>query len=150
MKIQIRNIADEGTGYEETVSPQQLEIPRDALRCLGPVRIEATFYHLGDEVVGKFSASGRYGLTCSRCLKDYEAEKENSFECAFDVEKHQDYIEFGSDIREELIVANSAFALCREDCRGLCPGCGADLNSEKCTCETGNVKRKTRNGERES
>lgn len=28
-------------------------------------------------------------------------------------------------------------ALCRADCRGLCPHCGADLNKEACRCETG-------------
>ena len=25
--------------------------------------------------------------------------------------------------------------LCKEDCRGLCPGCGADLNVEPCRCK---------------
>jgi len=25
-------------------------------------------------------------------------------------------------------------SLCRDDCRGLCPGCGADLNNEPCRC----------------
>jgi len=25
--------------------------------------------------------------------------------------------------------------LCREDCKGLCPGCGANLNIEPCRCE---------------
>jgi uncharacterized protein len=29
--------------------------------------------------------------------------------------------------------------LCREDCRGLCPRCGADLNEGECACEPGPV-----------
>ena len=37
-------------------------------------------------------------------------------------------------IREELILSAPAYLLCREDCRGLCPGCGQDLNLGSCTC----------------
>jgi len=37
-------------------------------------------------------------------------------------------------VREELALAVDAFPLCREDCRGLCPRCGADLNRGACGC----------------
>ncbi len=39
-------------------------------------------------------------------------------------------------VREQWLLAVPAFALCRDDCRGLCPRCGADLNQGPCTCET--------------
>ena len=38
-------------------------------------------------------------------------------------------------IREHWVLAAPAFALCREDCKGLCPRCGADLNAGACSCE---------------
>ena len=37
-------------------------------------------------------------------------------------------------IREELILAVPQYVLCREDCRGLCPRCGQDLNAGPCGC----------------
>lgn len=37
-------------------------------------------------------------------------------------------------IREEWLLAVPGFALCREDCLGLCPNCGADLNTGACNC----------------
>jgi uncharacterized protein len=37
-------------------------------------------------------------------------------------------------VREELVLAAPAFLLCREDCRGLCPRCGRDLNAGACGC----------------
>lgn len=37
-------------------------------------------------------------------------------------------------VREELALRVSAFPLCRPDCRGLCAGCGADLNAGPCEC----------------
>ena len=37
-------------------------------------------------------------------------------------------------VREQWVLAAPAYALCREDCKGLCPHCGADLNAEACHC----------------
>jgi uncharacterized protein len=37
-------------------------------------------------------------------------------------------------VREELMLAAPRYVLCREDCRGLCPQCGQDLNAEACAC----------------
>jgi uncharacterized protein len=39
-------------------------------------------------------------------------------------------------LREEWLLVVPGFVLCREDCKGLCPRCGADLNQGPCTCET--------------
>ena len=36
--------------------------------------------------------------------------------------------------RETFILSMDTKTLCREDCRGLCPGCGANLNVEACRC----------------
>lgn len=37
--------------------------------------------------------------------------------------------------REQFVLAIPYAPLCREDCKGLCPQCGTDLNSGTCTCE---------------
>jgi uncharacterized protein len=37
--------------------------------------------------------------------------------------------------REEFVLTVPYAPLCREDCKGLCPQCGTDLNSGTCTCE---------------
>jgi uncharacterized protein len=39
-------------------------------------------------------------------------------------------------VREALLLAVQSFPLCRPECRGLCPGCGRDLNVETCSCVT--------------
>ena len=43
-------------------------------------------------------------------------------------------IDLSEAVREELILAVPQFVECREDCRGLCPRCGADLNLGPCGC----------------
>jgi len=37
-------------------------------------------------------------------------------------------------VREELALAAPGYVVCREDCRGLCPRCGKDLNAGPCGC----------------
>jgi len=39
-------------------------------------------------------------------------------------------------LREQVLLSLPARTLCREDCKGLCPRCGRDLNSETCACDT--------------
>ncbi|HTV06971.1 MAG TPA: DUF177 domain-containing protein [Acidobacteriaceae bacterium] len=38
-------------------------------------------------------------------------------------------------LREQVLLSLPTRTLCREDCKGLCPRCGRDLNTEQCTCE---------------
>lgn len=38
-------------------------------------------------------------------------------------------------VREELVLAAPRYMVCREDCKGLCPQCGKDWNTDSCDCE---------------
>jgi len=44
-------------------------------------------------------------------------------------------IQLGEVLREELLLGMPMKAVCREDCEGICAGCGAELNDEKCLCK---------------
>jgi len=46
-----------------------------------------------------------------------------------------DEIDLSGLLEEQLALAMPSKALCRSDCRGICQGCGADLNREPCRCE---------------
>ncbi len=43
-------------------------------------------------------------------------------------------LDLSEAVREELILAVPQYVVCRDDCRGLCPRCGADLNVGPCGC----------------
>jgi uncharacterized protein len=49
-------------------------------------------------------------------------------------------IDLGSFLREVMTLALPLQPLCREDCRGLCPGCGADRNAGSCGCDQQRAK----------
>ncbi len=42
-------------------------------------------------------------------------------------------------VRDEVILAIPTFAQCRSDCRGLCAGCGENLNESGCKCSAGGI-----------
>lgn len=44
-------------------------------------------------------------------------------------------IDLAELVREAFILNMDTKTLCREDCKGLCPGCGANLNYEACRCK---------------
>lgn len=45
-----------------------------------------------------------------------------------------DRLELSDMLREQIILATPMQPLCREDCRGLCPVCGENLNERRCDC----------------
>jgi uncharacterized protein len=45
-----------------------------------------------------------------------------------------DQIDLSELLREQFYLALPMKPLCRDDCRGLCPECGINLNAGTCTC----------------
>ncbi|MBK5257335.1 MAG: DUF177 domain-containing protein [Vicinamibacteria bacterium] len=45
-----------------------------------------------------------------------------------------DVIDLGAVVREHVLLAQPMKRLCREDCKGVCPTCGADRNLPACAC----------------
>lgn len=43
-------------------------------------------------------------------------------------------VDLGDIIRNNILLNMSTKYLCREDCKGLCPECGVDLNESQCDC----------------
>jgi uncharacterized protein len=90
-------------------------------------------------------------FTCDRCLEPFVLELKADFQTVYyssdsqgvdlDEETHllaQDAIDIDitEDIRETVLLAVPLKLLCRPDCKGLCPQCGANLNYETCSCST--------------
>lgn len=44
-------------------------------------------------------------------------------------------LDISQEIRDLVMLGLPTKILCREDCKGLCPQCGADLNFETCSCQ---------------
>jgi uncharacterized protein len=67
---------------------------------------------------------------------------ENVELAAHDADKafyHGSQIDLSVGIREAIILSQPATSLCKDDCLGLCPVCGANLNKRRCACKVEKV-----------
>lgn len=135
MKILVKDIPSRGLEIEEQLPPSAIGLDDADLRCVAPLAIKAKIELVGDTVLAKTQAKGIFSLTCGRCLEPIEKEIADEFYFDYPVDKKTDAIDLGEDIRQEMILALPAVALCKENCKGLCAGCGVNLNSEVCKCE---------------
>jgi len=85
-----------------------------------------------------------YTTYCGRCLKtlvrDIALDINEGFSKTELYDKDDIYIFKGTEIplgealTDNFIINVPAKSVCREDCKGLCPVCGTDLNVEECSC----------------
>jgi uncharacterized protein len=85
---------------------------------------------------------------CNRCLEPIHVALEMPVEELFvyPPEPGDDYVLFDDGIldlapivRQEVVLNTPIGALCRENCAGLCPECGANLNDGACGCEDAHI-----------
>ena len=93
------------------------------------------------EDVGRcFEVSGRIEceklFTCDRCLAQATENQVHEFEEEFDKSVAvDDLIDVTELLRDVLLAGQPMKNLCKADCRGLCPVCGANLNDGECGCD---------------
>ena len=82
------------------------------------------------------SAKCRRSFTCDRCLAPSIEDKVYDFEEELERDEVKDGMaDLTEMIRDTLIAAQPIKNLCKEDCKGLCPVCGVNLNETDCNCE---------------
>ena len=91
------------------------EVNEECRRCLGPARAS-----VDEELHLLFAAA---------------TDEESDDSDVYMLEPRATTVDLRPALREQWLLAAPGFALCREDCKGLCPRCGADLNAVPCDCE---------------
>jgi uncharacterized protein len=72
---------------------------------------------------------------CGRCLKEISFTLDSGkLQLFFEIEEEQEILEIDEDLRSELLLVLPMNPLCSNDCQGLCPVCGTDLNKSQCKC----------------
>jgi uncharacterized protein len=111
-----------------------------------PVQADGVVRNMAGALVLTCHLSTVLDLTCDRCMKSFSQEKEVSYETLLASQLEQedsdeivlldnDQLDADELFRDVFVLAMDSKHLCSEDCKGLCPGCGADLNAEPCRCE---------------
>jgi len=121
--------------------------------CFPPhLDIDLIYYRSGREMIFSGRFEGTLEGYCSRCLKTYSFPLEKDFDFVLTAEPFSskskvlswedmglsyhaaEEINLSPLIREQVLLALPMRPLCNDNCRGLCPGCGANLNDEDCRC----------------
>jgi len=120
-----------------------------------PVQVQIEIYPAGDKYVLDGTLSGGIQVLCDRCLESYHRDLKTSFRVFLALpspQNEEDDIELAEEdldvdfirgdevdldeiIHEQVYLTVPMKSLCREDCLGLCPKCGSNLNAEVCPCE---------------
>ena len=111
-----------------------------------PVTVEGRVYSSADVLHLDLTARSVLDAVCDRCGKAFVQEKDVLFACMLAEELQNEdndeivlledgMVDVGDLARTAFILDMDTKTLCSEDCKGLCPRCGADLNLGPCSCK---------------
>ena len=163
MLIEIDELERHPIDFEENFLPGRIDLGAD-LRQRGPVRARGRAqlveehhwkHRLIQDIRLKGALSASLEIACARCLAPVVQEVEREFDLLYrplGADAGQQEISFSAAeaeigyyqgtgllledvLREQVLLALPLKAICRQDCKGLCPQCGADLNLAPCSCQ---------------
>ena len=140
----------------ERAFPASAFEPQDSeYRVVAPARLSVDVQKLGDNAFGVSGhVTTRLEVDCSRCIEPFDVPVDAQFELRYvaatentgegEREVGQDdlatayyrggMIDLIDLMREQFVLALPMKPLCGDDCRGLCPQCGTNLNKAQCDC----------------
>ena len=164
MQIQLKDLELHPIEFDQEFAPESIELTRD-LRLKTPLKAKGRAelieeHHGGKKVVRDIRLVGDFSTTvladCARCLEPVahdlaghfdvlnRPQTENAGAEERELSEAETEISFyeGEGIRledalvEQILLAVPVKVLCREECKGLCPQCGRNRDSEQCQCAT--------------
>ena len=119
----------------------------DVISFARPVTFSGTYMLADETVVLRGTARALIQSRCARCLSSALTEVSVDVEEAFVRDTGEErqpgddqylysghVLELDDAVRTALLLELPSRVLCKEDCRGLCPQCGQDLNVKTCSC----------------
>jgi uncharacterized protein len=165
MEFIVSELEREPIDFDLELAPGEVDLGEEAVQ-LGPLtasgRAEVIHEHRGPKDIvadirlkGRFD--GRFEVPCARCIEPVEIPLSADYDLIFrpaaaDAEATErsitapeteigyyleDSLSLEDVLREQVLLSLPVKTLCKPDCKGLCPRCGADRNSQPCTCDAG-------------
>ena len=167
MLITVAELQLDPVEFDQHFPPETIDYGED-IRQVGPLdakgRADLIEEHRGHKQVIpdiriQADYSGRFEVPCARCVEPVEHPLAASFDLLYrpiGVDANQaehaistseteigyyngDGLVLEDVLREQVLLSLPEKTLCRADCKGLCPRCGRNLNTESCSCESAEV-----------
>lgn len=120
------------------------------VELLEPLRVDLHARPVGEGVLVRGTLRTLLNVACRRCLATVEWRVDRAVELLFEplsgaeadmlegevypLPERGSELDLGGLLREQLLLDVPMYVLCRDECRGLCAQCGADLNQAACDC----------------
>ncbi|MBO7214873.1 MAG: DUF177 domain-containing protein, partial [Clostridia bacterium] len=109
----------------------------------GAVKINGSLQLHGDDVYVDGTIACTIVGECARCLQETKVEFKEDFSVVYAVrrEDEDDYlyknglVDLTPAVNDLIITSLPTVIYCQEDCKGLCPICGTNLNEKSCDCK---------------
>ncbi len=153
MKFKISDIISkryDNLHVEYSLDIKEINYLRDKLFINEPITLTGDFMRVGSEIMFSGRLKTITTTLCSRCLEEVTTDVE--FEIGELItgtgdESDYDFIDLLIDEEVDLdafierlfILKQPTVNLCREDCNGLCPTCGTNLNDGSCGCDNDDI-----------
>ena len=162
MRIEIRQLEHQAVDFDEQIGPGVIDLGSEVrqsgnLNARGRAQLVRE-HHGKHRLINDIRVAGEVNTqveaACARCLEPIVQNVAKKFDLLYrpqgiDAGKEEMSVttaeaEVGyyqgegllleDVLREQVLLALPLKAICREDCRGLCPHCGRNLNQEQCNC----------------
>ena len=135
MLLQISDFKEgEIVDVQQEYDPKKLGLEFVDLKYQEPLHLDGSVERGSETLIFKGQLQSKVERACGRCLTTRREEVNKPFELYYDIQG-KDTIDALDDLREVLLLNHTIAYVCREDCKGLCPTCGINLNQETCSCE---------------
>jgi uncharacterized protein len=154
MKLDLTRYRQPLGHFARTFQPEEMASDLGTYRIVAPVELGFDIHKDKDKFRLEGHLRAELELACSRCLEPYRFTVDTDFDQRYlpfsaastelesevqedDLETsyyRDDQIDLDELMREQFYLALPMKPLCRDDCRGLCPQCGMNLNTGTCNC----------------
>jgi DUF177 domain-containing protein len=154
--LDIKELSVRKLNFRKTYTPGSFDFHTSEIKQAEPLEVTGTAELLDGQIRIAGLVETKIELVCARCLEPVIEEVSRNFDLFYaplpkDARPKEDQLRvddteigffegdglFLADVlREQVLLALPVKVICRSDCRGLCPTCGANLNHEECRCET--------------
>jgi len=147
MKIQLVSLSEGVHEYEFGTDAAEINLERP---ISGPVGVSIVLEKTGNQVRLKGSVTAEGGFSCDRCTAEFRRPIVAAYRMYYVAEGEQfdgidpseiqsitpgsGSIDVTEDVRQTILLAVPLKLLCSEQCKGLCPHCGKNMNTDSCSC----------------
>ena len=138
IKFSVRCVEKEPICLEGTEPESFWDLPeKDEFTPASPVSYKFRIAAAAGSFLVTGSVRGTVSTRCGRCLAPLTLEIGNDhvelYYAKSDIDSEE--VDISNDVRDELLIELPMNPLCNEECKGLCPVCGTDLNKKQCRCK---------------